>query len=394
MYSHNIIKYGNGGKEMELIKRMIKKETVFVISFLLALISSFIVLPSEKYFNYIDFRVLAILLGLMLIMSAMKRIGIFDRICAFLLSKIKNSRQLVYVLVMLCFFSSMLITNDVALVAFVPFALYALKSSGVEHKAIFTVVMQTIAANLGSMLLPSGNPQNLYLYNLSEMGYVDFILLMLPYTILSFILLTVIIFIFCRKEPVTKIENKKSLPYKSSEKIKIMVYMLLFMVGIMTVCRFVPFWIFLAGTAVLIAVLDIKAFCGADYFLLLTFTCFFIFIGNIGSIQAVRDYLQSLVNGREVLAGVISSQFISNVPAALMLSGFTKNYSALIIGTDIGGLGTLIASMASLISYKSFCVSFDGKDGKNTKGRYLLMFSYYNVVFLICLAALYMITVK
>ena len=215
MYSHNIIKYGNGGKEMELIKRMIKKETVFVISFLLALISSFIVLPSKKYIDYIDFRVLAILLGLMLIMSAMKRIGIFDRICAFLLSKIKNSRQLVYVLVMLCFFSSMLITNDVALVAFVPFAIYALKTSGLEHKAIFTVVMQTIAANLGSMLLPSGNPQNLYLYNLSEMGYVDFILLMLPYTVLSLILLTVIILIFCKNEPVAKIEYKKSSPYKS-----------------------------------------------------------------------------------------------------------------------------------------------------------------------------------
>ena len=154
---------------MEFIKRIVKKETVFVISFLLALISSFIVLPSEKYIDYIDVRVLAILLGLMLIMSAMKRIGIFDRICAFLLSKIKNSRQLVFVLVMLCFFSSMLITNDVALVAFVPFAIYALKTSGLKHKAVFTVVLQTIAANLGSMLLPSGNPQNLYLYNLSEM---------------------------------------------------------------------------------------------------------------------------------------------------------------------------------------------------------------------------------
>ncbi len=372
-------------------KKLLKNEAVFFISLVLAIISCFFCPPGERYLGYIDFRVLAILLGLMLVMSAYKRLGIFDRICGFLLSRTRTVRQLSFVLVMLCFFSSMLITNDVALVAFVPFALYALKKSGYEKKSVFVVVLQTIAANLGSMLLPSGNPQNLYLYHLSGMSYGEFVLLMLPYTLVSFALLTFILLLFCRKEPIAPIPRQKAAPYKPKDKMCLVVYSFLFLLGILTVCRVIPYYVFLAACVLLIAVLDYKAFAGADYFLLLTFICFFIFIGNLGSLEAVRNWMQSLVNGREVLAGIVSSQFISNVPAALMLSGFIDSYALLVIGTDLGGLGTLIASMASLISYKYYARAFSGQKGDHSRAKYLLTFTYYNVIFLAVLLALYFI---
>lgn len=373
------------------VKRLLKSEAVFFISLILAIVSCFFCPPSERYLGYIDFRVLAILLGLMLVMSGYKRIGIFDRICSYLLSKTHTVRQLAFVLVLICFFSSMFITNDVALVAFVPFALYALKQAGYENKSVFVVVLQTIAANTGSMLLPSGNPQNLYLFNLSGMSYGEFVLLMLPYTLVSLALLTFILLLFCRNEPIAPVPEKGRVSLKVKDKISLVCYTLLFVLGILTVCRIVPYYVFLAAAVILVAALDYKAFAGADYFLLLTFMCFFVFIGNLGSIEAVRSWLQSLVNGREVLAGIVSSQFISNVPAALMLSGFTERYPLLIIGTDLGGMGTLIASMASLISYKYYAREYHEPKGRNSRSRYLLTFTYYNIIFLAAMLSLYYI---
>lgn len=390
----NKVRKGDNMKAALAVKRFFKNEAVLIIAFILAVVSCFFCPVSEKYLGYIDFRVLSILLGLMLVISGYKRIGIFDRICTFLLSKTHTIRQLTFVMVMICFFSSMLITNDVALVAFVPFALYALKQAGYENKSIFVVVLQTIAANCGSMLLPSGTPQNLYLYQLSGMSFGDFVLLMLPYTLATFAILTFIILVFCRSDPITPVVQKKTVQFRTKDKISLIFYTMLFVLGILTVCRIVPYYVFLGAAVILVAVLDYRAFAGADYSLLLTFVCFFIFIGNIGSIEAVRSWMQSLVNGREVLAGVVSSQFISNVPAALMLSGFTNRYSLLIIGTDLGGLGTLIASMASLISYKYYAREYHEKTAKNSRAKYLLTFTYYNIIFLAILLALYFILVS
>ncbi len=358
-----------------MIKGFLKKETVFCVSFVLAAVSVIFKPVSMDYLGYIDFRVLGILLGLMLIMSGFKRAGIFDRICSKLLGSVKNVRELAFVLIMLCFFSSMVITNDVALVAFVPIAIYALKKSGHEEKAIFVVVMQTIAANLGSMLLPSGNPQNLYLYDLSGMAFGEFVMLLLPYAVTAFIMLCGSM-ILVKKEPVS-INDKSQTCLSKKSRILTVIYAILFLTGILTVCRILPYEIFLIVTLLTMALCDIKAYKETDYFLLLTFVCFFVFIGNIGSIEIVRSTLEGIVKGREAVTGIIASQFISNVPAALMLSGFTDNYKELVIGVDIGGLGTLIASMASLISYKSYAVNF-----KETKGKYLLQFTIYNIIFL------------
>lgn len=381
----------------------IKQETVLVVATVLAIVSAFVVPPSEAYWDYIDWRVLGILLSLMIIMAGLQKTGFFDAIGAKLLGKTNNTRQLAFLLVFLCFFFSMLITNDVALFTFVPFAMIMLKKCKQEKLIIPVLVLQTIAANLGSMLTPIGNPQNLYLYNLSGMGMGEFMGVMLPYTILSAVLLVIAIFICCKKEPITEVaidstdaavpgadtelskEEKKALQEKAAlEKgrnlIKNVVYITLFVLSLFVVVRLVLFEMVLLAVVLLVFNMDRKVLTQVDYCLLLTFIAFFIFTGNMGNITVVRDTLQQLVAGRELVIGVISSQAISNVPAALLLSGFTSNYRELLIGVNLGGLGTLIASMASLISYKFFA-----KEYNDQKGKYFWWFTIANVVFLVAL---------
>ncbi len=357
----------------------IKKETVLTAAFALALISAFFVAPSEKYLDYIDFRVLGILLSLMIIMSAFQRTGIFDRIGTAMLWHIRNTRQLYLALVMTCFFSAMLITNDAALITFVPFSLMVLKKAGREDELIFVVVLQTIAANLGSMLTPAGNPQNLYLYSLSGMSMTDFIMFMLPYTGVSLVMLTAIIML--RKNEKVSIELPTAVEtgdkLSSKSKALTVIYTVLFVLGILSVCRVLPYYILLAVVAVTVFICDRRTFLYVDYCLILTFICFFIFIGNMENIDIIRNAFERTVTGNELLTGILSSQIISNVPAALMLSGFTNDYRTLLLGVNIGGLGTLIASMASLISYKLYVRNYN-----DNKGKYLLGFTLWNILFL------------
>lgn len=377
----------------------IKQETVLMVATVLAVISAFFVAPSEAYLEYIDWRVLGILLSLMIIMAGLQKTGLFDSIGAKLLRKTSNTRQLAFILVFLCFFFSMLITNDVALFTFVPFAMIMLKKCKQEKMLIPVLVLQTIAANLGSMLTPIGNPQNLYLYNLSGMGMGEFIGVMLPYTIISGVLLCIGIVICCKKEPITEVaiglmkedeklssEERKTLQEKEVlEKrrnlIKNAVYITLFVLSLCVVVRLLPFELVLLAVILLVFNMDRKVLTEVDYCLLLTFIAFFIFTGNMGNISVVRDTLQQLVAGKELVIGVISSQAISNVPAALLLSGFTADYRELLIGVNLGGLGTLIASMASLISYKLFA-----KEYNDWKGKYFWWFTIANVIFLVVLA--------
>ena len=365
---------------MKKVVSFLKKETVLCIAFLLALVSCFIVPPTEAYFSYIDFRILGILFALMLIMSGLTDIDIFDKICAFMLKKTKTLRQLSFVLVYLCFFTSMFITNDAALVTFVPLAIAVFMRAGCDDRVVPIVILQTLAANLGSMLMPSGNPQNLYLFQLSGMNMGEFILLMLPYSILSLVLITGII-LFSGNRKISSLADDEE--HSSDKHIPMaIIETLMFAAGILTVCRIIPWEYFAGATALFFIFADRKAFAGVDYSLLLTFCCFFVFIGNIGSIKEIHDYLGNIVSGHEIPIAVGASQVISNVPAALMLSGFTDRYNKLIIGTDIGGLGTLIASMASLISYKAVAAKFPDR-----RKSYLLKFSLWNIIFLVLLLA-------
>ena len=366
------------------ITLFIKKETVLFIAFLLALISSFLNPPNAEYAGFIDFHVLGILLGLMLVMEGLKAIGVFEEICRMLTGFTKNTMQLSFVLVLLCFFSSMFITNDVALVTFVPLAIMTLRQTGHEDKTVITVILQTVAANLGSMLMPSGNPQNLYLFDLSGMTLGDFVLLMLPYTIVSFILISLFI-ILGKRLPVTTTKEKEK-RFSKKYKIYAVIYALIFVSGILTVCKLIPWFVFLAVSIIAAFIMNKSSFKTVDYSLLLTFICFFIFIGNISSLSSVRQFLTDTVNGRETPISIAASQLISNVPAALMLSGFTKRYSDLIVGVDLGGLGTLIASMASLISYKAVAAAYPEK-----RKKYILIFTAVNIAFLVILYSIYLL---
>lgn len=358
------------------ILAFIKKETVFSIAALLAVISMFFVHPSTEYITYIDFRVLAILFNLMLLVAGLREQWIFRRLAEKLTGLVNGSKGLELILVLLCFFSSMLITNDVALITFVPFALALMKGAGLEHRIIRVITLETIAANLGSMLTPIGNPQNLYLYNLSGMAFGEFIILMLPLAALSLLLLILAV-VINKNEPITVAFEKATV---NISKFKLSIIGILFVICMGTVIRMVPWQISLAIVIVTALILFRNLFKDIDYYLLGTFTGFFIFIGNMQNIPAINSLLNKLITGREFIVSLVLSQVISNVPASMLLSGFTDNYKSLLFGVDIGGLGTLIASLASLISYKFYAVTPNSK-----KGKYLLTFTLWNLAFLIVL---------
>ena len=360
------------------IKRIFQKEPVLSIATCLALISAFFVHPDTEYLGYIDFRTLSILFSLMTVMAGLRGQSVFDRIGHTLLSHTHTTLQLTTVLVGLCFFSSMLITNDVSLLTFVPFTFVVLNSlnSSVRNKLLLPIVcMQTIAANLGSMLTPLGNPQNLYLYGKSGMDMGSFVLLMLPYSVISLVLLSVWAVWLCRGSSALSVSNSEA-TLKPDQKL-IVLYSLLFAVCLLVVLRVLPYGVAFVAVLACTFLADRSTLGRVDYSLILTFVALFIFIGNLGRIEAFSGWLQNILTGREVLVSVLASQVTSNVPAAILLSGFTDNFRALIIGTNLGGLGTLIASMASLISYRQIA-----NEIPTEKGRYFVMFTLSNFVFL------------
>lgn len=368
----------------EKIILFIKKETVLMVAILLAIVSAFFVTPNSAYIDYIDWRVLGILFSLMIVMAGFQKNGIFDEIGKRLLVRTKNTAQLTGVLVFLCFFSSMLITNDVALITFVPFAVLTLRKCKQERLMVLVVVLQTIAANLGSMFTPIGNPQNLYLYQLSGMNLGEFLAYMLPYTAVSGLLLLITIFVLsARKQKISMADCSFETEKEPSDRKKNVVYLILFLLCLLVVARLLPYHVVLAIVLVTVLVTDRMVLKNVDYCLLFTFIAFFIFTGNLGNLSAFKEALQKIVSGRELLVGILASQCISNVPAALLLSGFTEDIRGLLLGVNIGGLGTLIASMASLISYKIYAHNYN-----RTKGKYLIWFTLANLIFLVVLLLL------
>ncbi len=356
------------------MKEFIKKEAVLCLSALLAIVSMLFVPPSFDYISYIDLKTITLLFCLMAVMAGLGEIGVFSAMANALLARTKNFRTVSLVLILLCFFTSMLITNDVALITFVPFAIEVIKKSRKIKSVIPIVVLQTIGANLGSMLTPVGNPQNLYLYSMSQMSLWEFIVLVLPYTAISLVLLVVSNFTI----------KQSPIEYKA-EKIEfnakyIVFYLVLFMVCMLTVVNLLEYWITFIIVTLSILVVNKKIIAKVDYSLLLTFISFFIFIGNMSNVDVFKNAVSNILGEREILVSILSSQVISNVPASVLLSGFTENINALIIGTNIGGLGTLIASMASLISYKIFV-----SEMPEERKKYLCMFTVWNIIFLVIL---------
>ena len=322
-----------------------KKEIVFFISIILAIISCFFARPSMSYINW---DTIILLFLIMIVVEVLKNLAIFEIFVRKLLLKIKNARQLVLVLVFACFLSSVFITNDVSLIIFVPFAILALRKVERTDLIIFTVSLQTIAANVGCMVLPIGAPHNIVMYTVSEISFQSFFLILLPYIIVSLIFILALLLFISRDSIDLPEMNKIEVEKKGFLK---------------------------------------RVFMGVDYYLLLTFIALFILIGNLESIPFLSAFFKQNIVGNEVLWGILSSQVISNVPAAMLLSGFSSNYEAIIVGINIGGFGTLIASMANLISYKILVREHD-----EFRTRYLLIFTALNVLILLILSGVYVFT--
>ena len=362
---------------MTKLKAFLKKEPILVIAALAALVSCFFVPPDREYLGYIDFRTLALLYALMVVSAGLRKAGTFDSLAHLVCSRASGARALGVTLVAVTFFSSMLITNDVALLTFVPFAVVLLGLTGRGQDLILVVALQTAAANLGSMLTPVGNPQNLYLYSYYGLTAVDFFRITAPVWALSLLLCL----LGCLALPRVKLE----VPFGEApkpEKGKLWLYLGLFALCLLSVFRLLPWPVLLAALAVLLLIFDRKTLLAADFLLLATFVAFFIFAGNLARLETVEALLRRLLAGREYWTALLASQVISNVPAALLLSGFTEEARELLLGVDIGGLGTPIASLASLISLKLYSQSPGAKPG-----RFLLVFLLVNLLLLALLSA-------
>ena len=367
---------------------VLRQEPTLSAAAVLALVSACFVPPDGLYWTYLDVRTLAILFSLMTVMAGLRRQGVFDRLGRGLLARTRGVLPLVLVLIGLCFFGSMVITNDVALLTFVPFAFVVLDGLGPaarQRLALPVVAMQTLAANLGSMLTPIGNPQNLYLYGKSGMTLSDFFRLMLPYTAASLALLVLWAALLCRRERSPAALSLSTEP-SDWDRRRVALHLGLFVLCLLAVARLLPYGAVCLAVLLAALAVDRPALKQVDYSLLLTFAAFFVFIGNLGRLPAFSSWLASILAGREVLVAVLASQITSNVPAALLLSGFTDNVPALIVGTNLGGLGTLIASMASLISYRQAV-----REEPEQKGRYFLLFTLSNLIFLAILLGLWLL---
>lgn len=341
------------------------------ISAVVALATCFFVLPDKKYIGYINFDVIILLFCLMGAVAGLSECGVFAEISQSL-TKSSNARRLCFLLMNACFFSSMLITNDVALITFVPLAVMIFSHKSRSRDCIFTVVIQTVSANLGSMLTPIGNPQNLYLYSHYKLTMGTFFKALLPVGILSYALLCVMC-LFVSKDSFDG-AKKETVPL---DKWRILAFSGVFAVSVSAVVRLLPHIVCLAVSLVIIIVADRKVLLKIDYPLLLTFVCFFVFVGNAGRIDAVTQLISGLLKGREILLSAGLSQIISNVPTAVMLSQFTQKSTNLLVGVNIGGLGTPVASLASLISLKLYL-----KGENSDAGRFLAVFSAVNFAFL------------
>ena len=361
--------------EPRKVLTFLKDNAVLMIAILAAAVTSFIVPPDKEYLDYFDFKTLACLFSVLAVVCALRNIRFFYTLAKAIVRKFRNARAAILVLVYVTFIGSMLIANDMALLTFLPLGYFILHTTKKEKYLAFAFIMQNIAANLGGMLTPFGNPQNLYLYSKFNIPDGEFVQIMFPPFILAVLLITVCCLIFVKNEPLEIEEKAASLPVG-----RVIVYLLLFAIAIMMVFRFMPYQIGLIIIPLALLFLDRQALMQVDYGLLFTFVFFFIFAGNMGRIEVVREFFSYLLSINTLVFSALSCQVISNVPSAILLSQFTDNYRELLLGVNIGGAGTLIASLASLITFKEYTK----QDPKHTLA-YVIKFTAFNFAFLIIL---------
>lgn len=358
--------------KINILLHFIRKNAVLCIAALAAVITSFIVPPDMEYVGYFNLKTLSCLFGTLVVICALKNIRFFTVLAEKIISLTGNLRSATIALIYITFIGSMIIANDMALITFLPLGYYVLYCTQNEKYMARLFVLQNISANLGGMLTPFGNPQNLYLYSFFKIPTGEFMWIMLFPFLLSVILLTVCCFMFPKTSLKYENHHKKRLPRK-----KTAYYLVLFSVSIFIVFGTIPYYIGLPLVFIGVLLFDRDAVLQVDYALLMTFVFFFIFAGNMARIDAVNKLLSFLLSKNTLLFSVLSCQFISNVPSAVLLSHFTLDYRSLLLGVNIGGTGTIIASLASLITFKNYVFY-----NKNKAGRFLLTFTVYNFSFL------------
>ena len=360
---------------LDNIVKFAKKNAVMVIALFAAVITSFIVPVDRNYIGYFDFKTLSCLFCVLAVVCALKNINFFYMLARKIVSVFKNIKYAILALVYITFIGSMLIANDMALLTFLPLGYIVLSTTNKKSYMAFTFIMQNIAANLGGMLTPFGNPQNLYLYSTFNIQNGEFMKIMAPPFVISVLLITVCCLVFVKSEPLKLEDDKIKLEPK-----KTVLYLALFALSILIVFRSVPYWIGLVIIPVVLIFADREALKMVDYPLLFTFVFFFVFSGNMARIEPVRELFSFLLGKSTLLFSVLSCQVISNVPSAILLSQFTGNYHDLLLGVNIGGVGTLISSLASLITFREYVKHNPGKSG-----AYIRKFTAYNFAFLMIL---------
>ncbi len=358
--------------DFKFLWQFMKRNPVMSIAFVAAFITSIIIPIDKAYLTYLDFRTLTCLFCVLAVVCALKNINFFYLLAKKVVEFFRTARLCVLALVYITFIGSMLIANDMALLTFLPLGYFVLTTTRKQKYMAFTFIMQNIAANLGGMLTPFGNPQNLYLYSTFKIPNLEFIKIMLPPFLLSMTVITLCCIIFVKNEPL-KLSCEKILisPRRAVG------YLVLFALSIIIVFRGIPYFIGLIVIPTALLFIDRKALKDVDYGLLFTFVFFFVFAGNMARIDAVRELFSTLLNKNTLVFSTLSCQVISNVPSAILLSQFTGNYADLLVGVNIGGVGTLISSLASLITFREYI--------KHNQGKtlyYVAQFSVFNFAFL------------
>ena len=354
----------------------VRKNAVLCIAILAAIVTSLIVPPDAAYLDYFDLKTLSCLFCTLAVVCALKNIRFFTILAHRIVKATGNLRAAVLALVMITFFGSMLIANDMALLTFLPLGFFVLSCTGQEKHMAFTFIMQNIAANLGGMLTPFGNPQNLYLYSHFNIPNAEFVTIMAPPFALATVMIIAACLVFVPKTTITVADHdQKELPRGRTA-----LYLALFALSIAIVFRTIPYVVGLVAIPAVLLFADRKALRQVDYPLLFTFVSFFIFSGNMARIDVVREFFSGLLERSVLIFSTLSCQVISNVPSAILLSQFTDNYRELLLGVNIGGAGTLIASLASLITFREYVSHNPGR-----AGSYIARFSAFNFTFLIVL---------
>lgn len=377
---------------MSRVIGFLRREKVFSISLVLAIVSLPLNLSGFPYVGYIDGDVIMLLFALMGVVAGFRAIDTFDALARALLARGHNVRRFAFIMMSLCFFLSMLVTNDVALITLVPLTLSAIAMTAPE--AIIPIVtLETIAANLGSMATPMGNPQNLYIYTAYGLSGAEFIRIMLPLTALSYVLLALCC-LKLKRQPLTVpahlragqdvpgIDSSRA-PLKLNRNALMAAYALLAVVCLLALMKVIPKYVCCLVVLVALAVIAPRVLAKIDYALLATFACFFIFVGNVGAIPAVSTLLGEVIAGREMLLGALLSQVISNVPATFMLAPFASDIPALLRGVNLGGLGTPVASLASLIALKYY-MCLPNSDMRRFMRVFLVLNFAFLAVLLLC----------